>query len=145
VAQSDTQSQAPAVPAEPAPAPRLLDDVIGLSRELRELAHDQLQLVALETKLAAQSLMSMVALAVGIGLLLVTAWLGLMGAFVWLLNSVGVAIWLDMVAVTALNILAALITYRLILRRSASLGFPATLRSLRSLRARPDTGTGSTE
>jgi membrane protein implicated in regulation of membrane protease activity len=121
----------------------LLDEVLALSGELRELARDQLQLVALETKLAAQSLMTMVAVAVAAGLLLVTAWLGLMGTLVWWLASLGVAIWLALIAVTVLNLLAAVVAYRVIDRRSRNLGFPATLRSLRSLGARADAGKGA--
>ena len=146
MAEPDTSVAAPVAPAETeVAAPHLLDDVVGLSRELRELAHDQLQLVALETKLAAQSLMTMVAVAVGIGLLIVTAWLGLMGALVWWLDSVGVAIWLGMLVVTLLNSLAAVVSYKLINRRSQSLGFPATLRSLRSAASRPDPAKGTSE
>lgn len=147
MAESDTQTETPTtVPAEAAAGmPRLLDEVLALSGEVRELAHDQLQLVALETKLAAQSLMTMVAVAVAAGLLLVTAWLGLMATLVWWLASVGVAIWLSLIAVTVLNLLAAFVSYRVIYRRSRNLGFPATLRSLRSLGARADAGKGGPE
>jgi membrane protein implicated in regulation of membrane protease activity len=68
-----------------------------------------------------------------------------MGAFVWWLGSVGVAIWVGMVAVTVLNLLAALILYRVIRRRGESLGFPATLRSLRSASPRTDTAKGKSQ
>jgi hypothetical protein len=146
VAQPDTATEAPAEPGEPAVrAPDLFDDVVGLSQELRELAHDQLQLVTLETKLAARSLMTMIAAAVGIGLLLVAAWLGLMGALVLWLAGVGVAPGLAMIAVVVLNLLAALIPYNLIRRRSRSLGFPATLRSLRAAWSHPGAGKETSE
>jgi len=142
VAQPDPVAEAPAAdPGEPVVAvPDLFDDVVGLSRELGELARDQLELVALETKLAARSVMTMIAAAVAIGLLLVTAWLGLMGALIWWLVGAGVAPAFGMIVLVVLNLLAALIPYNLIRRRSRSLGFPATLRSLRAVGSGPSAG-----
>ena len=55
--------------------PGPLDDLSALQRELRALVHDQLRLAGLELRLAAHSLMAMIAAAVCIGALLVVAWL----------------------------------------------------------------------
>ena len=69
-------------PAETGSAPPndggLLQEAKSLWHELRELAHDQLTLAALETKLAGKSLVTMIAAGVMVALLVVSAWLGLM-------------------------------------------------------------------
>lgn len=118
----------------------LLEGVVDLSHELQALAHDHLQLAGLEAKLAARNLMTMIAAAVSIGILVVTAWLTLMGALVWWLSGAGVAPAIAMLATILLNLLAALTAYAIIRRRSGSLGFPATLRSLRLAASRREEG-----
>jgi Putative Actinobacterial Holin-X, holin superfamily III len=120
----------------------LIDEVVALSRDARDLAHDQLQLVALEGKLAVQSLLLMVGAAIGIALLLVTAWLGLMGALVLWLIGIGLAPGVAMLALAALNLVAVLVPYLLIRRSSRRLGFPATLRSLKTASLRRRDGGG---
>ena len=110
----------------------LLQAVKTLWYELRELVHDELTLVALETRLAGQSLVTMIAAGLGIAVLLVTAWLGLMGAAVLWLSSIGISASLAILVAVAANLGVAVILYHLIRRHSRHLNFSATLRSLRS-------------
>lgn len=116
----------------PTAAPGLIDDVVGLARELEALAHDQLQLAALEAKLAGRSLVMMIAAGVGLGILVATAWLGMMAGVVWWLIAIGIAPAAALLAMTLLNLAAAGVCFGLIRRGSRSLGFPATLRSLKA-------------
>lgn len=62
--------------------PGLLEAARLLERELRQLASDHLQLAALETRRAGESLVRMIAMGVISALLLVTAWLALIAAVV---------------------------------------------------------------
>ena len=109
----------------------LLDDGKSLWHELRGFAHDQLKLVALETRLAGKSLVTMIAAGVMIAALLVSAWLGIMGAVVLWLISHGVMASIAMLLAVAANLLLALVLYDVIRRQSRHLQFPATLRSVR--------------
>jgi hypothetical protein len=111
----------------------LLDNAKELWRELRALAHDQLTLAALETKLAGKSLVNMIAAGVMVAILLISAWLGLMGAAVLWLVNIGVMASVAMLIAVAANLALAAILYELIRRQSRRLQFPATLRSLRPL------------
>lgn len=115
---------------------RLLEDVKSLWDELRGLLHDRLTLAALETRLAGESLVTMVAAGVMVAVLLVSAWLGLMGAIVlWLIN-IGVMASIAMLVAVAANLVFALILYEVIRRQSRHLQFPATLNSLCPLPAK---------
>lgn len=107
-----------------------LDDAIVLVHEFRGLLHEQLQLVACEGRLAVHCLTTMVAAAVVIGVLLVTAWLGVMAAATLSLTRLDFAPATSVLLLAALNLLVALFAYRFLRRQSLSLGFPATLRSL---------------
>ena len=95
------------------------------------LAHDRLTLAALETRLAGESLVTMIASGVMVAVLLVSAWLGIMGAGVLWLISIGVMASIAMLLAVAANLMLALILYDVIHRQSRHLQFPATLRSLR--------------
>ncbi len=111
----------------------LLDEAKSLWQDLRGLVHDQLTLAALETKLAGKSLVTMVAAGVMVAVLLVSAWLGLLGAVVlWLISS-GVVASLAMLLMVAANLVMAWVLYQVIRRKSHHLQFPATLRSLRPI------------
>ncbi|HUF21429.1 MAG TPA: hypothetical protein VMP00_11855 [Burkholderiales bacterium] len=111
----------------------LLGDASALWHELRGALHDQLQLAVLEAKLAGTSLATMVAAGVMVALLLVTAWLGLVGAGVLWLIGMGVAASIAMLMVVAASVVFALALCYLIRRQSRHLQFPATLRSLRPM------------
>jgi uncharacterized membrane protein len=108
-----------------------LEDLGVLQREVRSLIHDQLKLVALELRLAAHSLLSMITIAIFIGALLVLAWVGLMGATGLALIGMGLAPALALLVVTALTIILSLLLAVFIRHRSRDLGFPATLRTLK--------------
>jgi uncharacterized membrane protein len=108
-----------------------LEDLGVLQREVRRLIHDQLKLVALELRVAAHSLMSMITAAIFIGALLVLAWVGLMGATGLGLIGLGLAPALALLVVTALTVILALLIGVFIRHRSRDLGFPATLRTLK--------------
>jgi hypothetical protein len=100
-------------------------------RELRALVHDQLQLAALELRLAAHSLMTMILAAVCIGALLVMTWLGLMGAAGLGLVGMGLQPAVVLLLLAALTLVLAGLLGVLIRRRSRDLGLPASLRALR--------------
>lgn len=109
-----------------------LEDLGILQREWRKLIHDQLQLAALEVRLATYSLMVMIAAAVCIGALLVLVWIGLMAATGLSLIGMGLQPVFVLLTVTALTAVPILLLRGFIVRRSRQLGFPATLRTLKS-------------
>ena len=117
----------------PLSEPGLLDEVKLLWHELRVMAHDQLTLAALEARLAGKSLVNMIAAGIMVALLLISAWLGLMGAAVMWLIGIGLMASVAMLFAVAANLVFAAILYQLIRRQSRRLQFPATLRSLRPL------------
>jgi uncharacterized membrane protein YqjE len=114
-----------------------LESLSALQRELRKLVHDQLQLAALEVRLAAHSLMAMVAAAIFIGLLLLFAWVALMGATGLGLTGMGLQPAFALLAVAALTLVLALLLGGFIRRRSRHLGLPASLRALKPSAADP--------
>lgn len=141
-AQIATDGRVPGSPGAAAPgAPGLLENTRALWHDLRGLAHDHLQLAALETQRAGKSLVNMVVYGVAAAILLVSAWLGLMGAGVLWLIAGGLNTSAALLLVAALNIAAAFVLYTMIRRSSQQLRFPATVRSLESnasMLAQPD-------
>ena len=129
----DRNDEPTAVGGAPPDVSGLLQAAKTLWYELRELVHEQVTLAALETRLAGQSLVIMIAAGLGIAVLLVTAWLGLMGATVLWLISIGLRASLAILLAVAANLGFALILYQLIRRQSRHLQFSATLRSLRPM------------
>lgn len=109
-----------------------LEDLHTLQRELRNLVHEQLQLAALELRLAAHRLMSMISLAVCIGALLVLAWVGLMAAAGLSLIGLGLQAALVLLLLAVLTLALALALRGYMRHRSRFLGFPATLRTLQA-------------
>jgi hypothetical protein len=112
-------------------APGLLDDVKSLWSEVRGLTYDHLQLAALETKLAGESLVSMIAAGVIVAVLLVTAWLGLVGAAVLALIDSGMLASIAMLLAVLINIIVAGVLFKVIAMKSQNLRWSATLRSLK--------------
>lgn len=108
-----------------------VEDLHALQRELRNLVHDQLQLAALELRLAAHSLMTMISTAVCIGALLVLSWVGLMAAAGLKLIGLGLQPALVLLLLAALTLALALTLRGYLRQRSRYLGFPGTLRSLK--------------
>lgn len=112
-------------------APGPLDDLSALQRELRALVHDQLRLAGLELRLAAHSVMTMIAAAVSIGALLVVAWLALLAAAGLGLVGMGLAPALVLLLLAALTLALAGLLRVLVRHRSRDLGLPASLRALK--------------
>lgn len=114
-----------------------MDEVRYIWRDLRLLIHDQLKLATLETKLVAESLVSMVATSVAVVLLLVTAWLGLISAAVVFMVELGLPVSGAILIAVVFNIVIALLLGMAIRRQVSHLQWPATLRSLRPSSAEP--------
>lgn len=109
------------------------EDAQSLWEAVRGLTHDHLQLAALETTLAGQSLVTMIVAGVIVAVLLVSAWLGLETIGVLLLIQHGVFAGVAVLAAVGVNLALAFILYGVIRRKCRNLRFPATLRSLRPL------------
>ena len=75
----------------------------------------------------------MIAAGVMVAALLVSAWLGLLGAVVVWLVGIGVATSIAILLAVAVNLVLALILYDVIRGQSHHLQFPGTLRSLRPM------------
>lgn len=109
----------------------LIDQAKALWYELRGLVHDGLTLAALETRQAGRGLVTMVIAGVGIAVLVISAWLGLLGAAVLGLIGIGVNAGIAMLLAVAANLVLAAVLYQVIRRQSRHLHFSSTLRSLR--------------
>ena len=109
----------------------LLKETTQLWDELHGLAHDHLQLAALETQRAGESLVTMITAGMIVAGLLLGAWLGLMGAAILALTGSGL-METDraLLLAVAVNLLAALVLCGVIRRRSHHLRFPANTGSL---------------
>lgn len=106
-------------------------DVALIWGELRGLAHDHLQLAALETQRAGESLVTMITAGMMVAGLLLSGWLGLMAAVVLALTSRNIiAIDSALLLAVAGNLLVALMFCGVIRRRSHHLRFPANTHSL---------------
>lgn len=126
-------AESPASSNEPNRGPGLSKEAEGLWYELRGLAHDHLQLAALETQQAGESLVVMIAAGIMVAGLLLSTWLGLMAALVVVLSSHGImAIENAMLLVAMISLLSAVALWREIGRRGHRLGFPRYLRVLQS-------------
>lgn len=119
----------------------LLENALALWSELRGLSHDGLRLAALETRQAGMSLVTMIVAGVMVAVLLNVVWLGLMAAAVqWSIEN-GIMPSSAIMLAVAFHLLLVLILFSVIRRKSRFLGFPATLRSLKSTPAeRRDAG-----
>ena len=74
----ETPGQA-ATRGDPVSGSGVLENAQSLWHELRGLTHDRFRLAALETQRAGKSLVDMIVAGVMVGVLLIGAWLGLMG------------------------------------------------------------------
>jgi uncharacterized membrane protein YqjE len=110
----------------------LLEDVQSLWHDLLGLTHDHLLLAALETRHAGESLVSMMLAGIMVAFLLSSAWMGVMVAVVLGLIENGITASDAIMLAVALNLLLALTLIFVIRRKSRSLQFPATLRSLQA-------------
>lgn len=121
------------IPSDPRSASSAFPDkdTRQLFHELRELAHDHLALATLEARLSVTTLLRMVVIAIGTALVLVSAWLGLIGAAALALIGSGLAPVAAMLLVAMVNLLLAVAGWLLTRHISRWLGWPATLRSIR--------------
>ena len=90
-----TRGRADALDHGPLPATRVIVRPCRkrpscFGKTLRGLAHDRLELAALETQRAGESLVAMVVAGMLVAGLLLSAWLGLLGAAILALTSLGV-------------------------------------------------------
>lgn len=108
-----------------------LEDLNTLQKEVHSLFHDQLQLAAIEVRLAAKSLVVMIVAAICIGLLLLLVWVGMMSTIGLILTDLGLRPVFAILLITALTAITALPLYGLIKHRSGDLALPATMRSLK--------------
>ena len=128
--------------SDPGSGSGMLEDAQSLWRELRGLTHERFRLAALETQRAGKSLVDMIVAGVVIGVLLISAWLGLMAVAVLELVEHGVVATSSAILLAvAFNLLIALVLFGVIRRKSRYLQFPATLRSFQT----PPSGRRDTE
>ncbi|MDQ5911287.1 MAG: hypothetical protein QG599_3384 [Pseudomonadota bacterium] len=121
-----------AAASDPDPSANWPKEVRKLWDELQGLAHDHLQLAALETQRAGESLVTMITAGMIVAGLLLSAWLGLMGVAVLALTRSGVMTSDSaLLLAVAANLLVALMLCGVIRRRSHHLRFPANTGSLR--------------
>jgi uncharacterized membrane protein YqjE len=114
----------------PVPEPGLLAQAGQFWEELRGLAHDQFELLALELRQACSRFAFMVALALAATALAATVWLLLIAAAVFWMVELGASPAAALLATAALNIAAAAGCVLLLRRESREMPFAATLRSL---------------
>lgn len=107
------------------------ENAIGLWRDLRSMAHDHLQLAALETQRAGRSLVAMLAASIVLGVLLASTLLILTGALILALIELGLPPSVAALLAALINLTASIALALAIRARSRLLGFPATLRSLK--------------
>jgi uncharacterized membrane protein YqjE len=129
------ETQGPDIPPVSAPEPTLFEEIGSSLLEVVRLVHDQMRLATLEARLAGESLVAMLIAGIMIAILLASAWLGVMTAAVLVLIGLGVAGSVAILLAIAVNLVVALILYRVIRHKSRHLQFAGTLRSLRSLRS----------
>lgn len=108
-----------------------LKDLGSLPAELWHLVHDQVQLAALELRLAGRSLVAMISVAIFAGALLLLAWIALLGSAGLGLSALGLAPALIMLILAMLTMALALLLKIYIYRKSKDLEFPSTVRSLK--------------
>lgn len=114
--------------------PGLLDEARALWGELRGAAHDRVELAALETRIAGESLARMVAAGLLVGLLVLSAWLALLGAGVVVLVAAGMSTAAALLLVALVNVAAAAALVFFVRHLAHNLSFPGTVRSLKHQR-----------
>jgi uncharacterized membrane protein YgcG len=110
----------------------VLANLASLWDEVFELVCDRLSLAALETRLAGESLVTMVVTGVMIAVLLVSAWFGLVASAIMVLIDSGVIAYLSILIGVGANVLVALMLYTVVRRKSRNLQWAGSIRSLES-------------
>lgn len=117
-------------PETPPPAPSLLQQLQALAGELPGLVSDRVELLSLELKRAAQSLVQVVALTVAIAILGVTVWLALWAALIGLLMASGLPLLAALLLTIGINLIAIAAAVARVRRLLPRLQLPATRRHL---------------
>lgn len=120
-----------ASPDKPGNSPGFLDEFWLLGHELRAAAYSRVRLAALETRLAGESLISIIAMGLIAAALIFSTWLALIAAVMLALVERGLvnASTASLLAMAA-NILVAVVLIAAIRRKSRRLLFSATVNSL---------------
>lgn len=120
------------------PADGILGGIAGAFHSLRQVFAGLFRLFALEVRRAGLTLVWMVALGAIAAMLVVAAWLSLLGAAAFWAVSLG-ATWTGVLLVMALaNLLVAATSVLVCMAMSRDLLFPSTRRQLEVPPARPD-------
>lgn len=114
----------------------ILEDTDSLWSEFQGLGYDYLQLAALETRRAGESLVAMLVAGIMLAVLLVGAWLGILAAAVLALVGQGVMAGSAILLAVAVNLLLVLFLAGVCRRKSRFLQWPALLRSLKPVPAK---------
>lgn len=109
----------------------LADEIKDLWDEIRHLIHDHLELAALETRLAGESLAFILMAGIAIAILMVSAWLAFLGAVVAILIALGMWASAALLLIVLLNAGASGALFWLIKRKSRHLRWSATLASVK--------------
>jgi len=111
----------------------VIDEMQLLWADMRGLVADHVQLFTLELQRAGESLVIMLICAVFIGVLLVSAWIGLSGVLVlWLIHS-GIFASFALLIAVAVNLLGVVLLVAIIRHRSGYLRFPASIESFKEI------------
>lgn len=133
------QAELPPVAASDASAPQpgIGEHATSIAREVRGLVHDHLELATLESRLLVRRVLNMLMIAVFSALVMVSAWIALTGAAVFILINIGIAPAMAMALIAVANALLALGGWLMLRHIGARLGFPATQRTLKQQTACP--------
>lgn len=125
--------------ATPSPTDGILGGIGNAFNSLRRVFADGFRLFSLEVRRAGLTFLWMVVLGALAALLVVTAWLGLMGALALWAVSLGIS-WISaLVAIALANLAAAAVVIFSCVAVSRNLLFPATQRQLEVPPTRSDT------
>ena len=122
----------------PQPADGIIGGIAGAFSSARRVAGDLLRLFSLEVRRAGLTLVWMVALGTMAALLMVTAWLGLMGALALWAVSLGLTWVSALLGLALINLITAALVIYFLISLSRNLLFPATRRQLEATPAQAD-------
>lgn len=126
-------TEAPALPAD-----GIFGGIAGAFNSARRVVGDLLRLFSLEVRRAGLTLVWMLALGAAAALLMVTAWLGLMGALALWAVSLGLT-WVNaLLGLALINLITAALVVYFLISLSRNLLFPATRRQLEAAPTRTD-------
>lgn len=110
----------------------LIETAQALWQDVRDSLHDYVQLALLEAQRTGKSLVSIVVYGIAAAILAFSAWLGLLAAGMLWLIALGLVPSVAALVVVGINLVGVGVLVMLIMRATHFLGFPATVRSLKS-------------